>query len=369
MNNEQASKRRRLPLACKIIYGLTAVSIALYIAFMNLTDFADWFNRTVSPVGRAALGMLTAWIPFSVAELLLILIPLWLVLLCVLGARRYCDSWKHFFVYLGILFSGVCVVLILFVWNFAAGYYGHTLDQKLDLERTPVSGEELYDTAEWLADEIRRVETEITFLPNGESIMPYSHAEMNQKLLAAYDRLREKYDFIDRFPSAIKPIMLSEPMSYTHITGVYTFFTGEANVNVHFPDYNAPYTAAHELAHQRGIAREDEANFVAFLVCMESDDPYIRYSGYLNTYEYVGSALASANRELYKKSYLALPKTVHAEEEAYRKFFEKYRENVVASVSQSVNNSYLQSQGAPAGTKSYNMVVDLAVAFYRAESK
>ena len=46
-------------------------------------------------------------------------------------------------------------------------------------------------------------------------------------------------------------------------------------------------------------------------------------------------------------------------------FFEKYRDNVAASVSQSVNNSYLQSQGAVAGTKSYNMVVDLAVAFFQ----
>jgi len=199
--------------------------------------------------------------------------------------------------------------------------------------------------------------------------MPYSYEEMNEKLLAAYDRLVQKYDFIDRFPSSVKPVMLSEPMSYTHITGVYTFFTGEANINVNFPDYTIPYTAAHELAHQRGIAREDEANFVAFLVCMEAEDLYIRYSGYLNTYEYVISALASANRELYKKNYSALPATVRAEEVAYSQFFQKYKENVAASVSQSVNNSYLQSQGASAGTKSYNMVVDLAVAYYRASGE
>jgi hypothetical protein len=356
----------RLPLLCKIIYALAAASALLYFAFTRLPDFADWFNRTVSPVGRAFLGILTAWIPFSFAEWMLILSPLWIVLLCVRGYRRYCGTWRGFFVYVGILFSAVCVVLILFVWNFSAGYYGHTLDQKLSLDRKPVSAEELYDTAEILANEIRRVESEITFLPSGDSLMPYSVFEMNEKLLTAYDRLAEKYDFIDRFPSTVKPVLLSEPMSYTHITGVYTFFTGEANVNVNFPDYTIPYTAAHELAHQRGIAREDEANFVAFLVCMESDDPYIRYSGYLNTYEYVASALSSANRELYKKSYLALPKTVHAEETAYRLFFEKYKENVAASVSQSVNNSYLQSQGAVAGTKSYNMVVDLAVAFFQA---
>ena len=195
--------------------------------------------------------------------------------------------------------------------------------------------------------------------------MPYSHSEMNQKLLAAYERFSESYAFIQTFSSSVKSVMLSHPMSYTHITGVYTFFTGEANINVNFPDYTIPFTAAHELAHQRGIAREDEANFVAFLVCTASDDPYIRYSGYLNLYEYVASALYSADRMLYTQSYTALPTEVRAERTAYIQFFEKYSENLAANVSESVNNAYLQSLGAEAGTKSYGLVVDLAVAYYR----
>jgi hypothetical protein len=162
--------------------------------------------------------------------------------------------------------------------------------------------------------------------------------------------------------------MLSEPMSYTHITGVYTFFTGEANINVHFPDYTVPYTAAHELAHQRGIAKEDEANFIAFLVCMESDDPYIRYSACLNLYEYVVVALRKADKELYRESYLALPTEVQNEEIAYSRFMEKYRDNIVADVSHKTNDIYLQSQGSPEGSKSYNLVVDLAVAYYKGQT-
>ena len=202
-------------------------------------------------------------------------------------------------------------------------------------------------------------------MESGHSLMPYSYEEMNEKLLKAYDRFCEKYDFMDTFYSKVKPVMLSEPMSYTHITGVYTFFTGEANINVNFPDYTVPYTAAHELAHQRGIAREDEANFVAFLVCMESDDPYIRYSACLNVYEYLCSALRSADRALYLRSYEKLPVGVKNEEIAYSAFFVKYKENVAADISQATNNSYLQSQGNPEGTRSYNMVVDLAVAYFR----
>ena len=47
---------------------------------------------------------------------------------------------------------------------------------------------------------------------------------------------------------------------------------------------------------------------------------------------------------------------------SYRTFFEKYRDTVVSQVSESVNNAYLVIQGTE-GTKSYGMVVDLAVAY------
>lgn len=362
-NNRKPAKK--LPRACIAIYICTAISALLYVIFTKNAAFSDWFNLHVSTWGRRALATLTDWLPFSLAEALLLLIPVLLVVLVVIGAKHYCDSNRSALVYVGILCSGVCVVGILFVWNFAAGYYGTTLDQKLELERKKSSAEDLYQTAELLSEELTELSREIVFLPDGTSLMPYSYDQMNQKLLDAFESYCQKKTFIDHFQSQTKPVMLSEPMSYTHITGVYSFFTGEANVNVNFPDYTVPFTAAHELAHQRGIAREDEANFIAFLVCMESSDPYIRYSACLNLYEYVLSALRSANTELYRTSYAGLPEEIRAEEAAYSAFFKKYEKNVAASVSQSVNNSYLQSQGAAEGTRSYGMVVDLAVAYFR----
>jgi hypothetical protein len=153
-------------------------------------------------------------------------------------------------------------------------------------------------------------------------------------------------------------------MTYTHISGVYTFFTGEANLNTNGPDYSLVYTTAHELAHQRGIAREGEANFIAFLVCIRCDDPYIKYSGYLNMYEYVTNALYSADYERFSKARALLNTEVKEELSAYNAFFKTYANSTASKVSGTVNNSFLQSQGTP-GTKSYGMVVDLAVAYYR----
>ena len=365
MNTQKNNKIVRLPIACTIIFILTALSIGLYIAFRINTRFADAFNRTLSPIGRMILAKLTGWLPISFAEMLLLLSPIILITLIVIGAKYHCNTAKQMWIFVACLFSAVCMVFNLFVWNFAPGYNALPLDQKLKLERKPVSAQELLATADILVEELIAIEKDILFTETGASRMPYSYAEMNEKLMQAYDKACEKYDFIDDFHSRVKPVMLSEPMSYTHITGVYTFFTGEANINVNFPDYTIPFTAAHELAHQRGIAREDEANFVAFLVCIESDDLYIRYSGVMNLYEYVVSALYSASKTLYKENYLKQPKTIIGERIAYSEFFEKYRENTAAEISEATNNAYLQSQGTPQGTRSYGMVVDLAVAYYR----
>jgi hypothetical protein len=97
---------------------------------------------------------------------------------------------------------------------------------------------------------------------------------------------------------------------------------------------------------------------------MESDDPYIRYSAHLNMYEYVANALYDASPTLYYDVLARLDTDVRYELAAYSQFFDKYRNSTASQISGAVNDTFLQSQGTP-GTKSYGMVVDLAVAYYR----
>ena len=358
------SKYERLPLFAILLYGLFGVSLVLYIIMSRSVAFADWFNGTVGAAVRSALSLLTSWIPFSTGEAVILLLPLALFLVLRLAVRRYCGSWRAAFVYVGILFSVVATLFSVFTLGFAAGYRGSALDQKLELDRAPVSAQELYDTAVILIDNINRETEEVGFGEDRFSVMPYSLTDMNRHLNEAYDLTVDEYGFITHVDSRVKPVLISEVMSYMHITGVYSFFTGEANINVNFPDYTIPFTAAHEMAHQRGIAREDEANFMAFLVTTRSADPYIRYCGYLNAYEYVASALYRADKDLYYKAYAHLNGQVKAEMAAYNDFYDKYRDTTVSQISGAVNDSYLQSQGTP-GTVSYGMVVDLTVAYYK----
>ena len=357
--------KKRMPLFALIFFGIGGASLILYLIFLISPAFSDFFNRYISSVVRAALAYATRPFPFSFGEFLLLLSPVFFVGIVAYGIKRYADTWRDVFIYCGALLSVVALVLSVFVLGFAPAYRGTTLDEKLGLDRREVSAEELYETALILSEKMDGELDNILYNnASGFSVMPYGYGEMNDKLIAAYGKVCDEHDFVQRLDSKLKPVMLSRLMSYTHITGIYSFFTGEANINVDFPDYTLPYTAAHELSHQRGIAREDEANFMAFLVCSASDDPYVRYSGYINLYEYVLSALYSASPTLYFEAINAASVKVRMEMAAYSTFFQRYSQSTVADVSGAVNDTFLKLHGSSEGVKSYGMVVDLAVAYF-----
>ena len=79
---------------------------------------------------------------------------------------------------------------------------------------------------------------------------------------------------IDNF----KPSLYSGFMNYTGVLGYYNPFSTEAQYNSHLPHTYLPFTLSHESAHQLGFAREQEANFVGYLVGIGSENPELRYS-------------------------------------------------------------------------------------------
>ena len=351
-----------LPIFAWVLFGIAAFSVIIMITYSLWEGFADFYNRYPAAFLRGVFAQISGILPCSIAEAFIIFSPFLLVAIIVYANKHFVESWRTVGKFLIITVSVASLFFSTFVLNFGAGYHTSSVDKLLGLDRRDVSAEELRETAEILVEEINKYTDSLAVKSSGSSVMPYGYGKLSEKLVEAYDKVCDEHAFVSRFPSRVKPVMLSEPWTYTHISGVYTYFTGEANINVNFPDYTLPYTAAHEMAHQRGIAREDEANFVAFLVCAASDDEYIRYSGYLNLYEYVANALYSADKEAYSEVRAKLEPAARKEMSAYSAFFDKYRENVAANVTGAVNNAYLTIQGTP-GTKSYGMVVDLAVAY------
>lgn len=344
-----------------LLFPIVLLCHILSIAF---TPFANFINRYPAAAVRFLLAKLSGIFPFSLAEiLLLLLIPAAIVM--TVFAIRLCqkEDPKPSRYYLSTLVGIIFLLYAGYVFTLGTSYFTTTLDKELSLDKKGVSAEALYKTAEQVVNEMNPLLDEITFDEKGMSVMPYTRRELNEKLNDAYKTVTERYPFISTLRSNVKGILLSEPLTYTHLSGIYTYFTGEANVNVNFPESVTAFTMAHEMAHQRGIGREDEANFVAFLVCMASDDAYIRYSGYYEMFKYLVNALYEADTELFNKAYKIADERLKKEIYAFNDFYDKYQDNAAADVTGSLNDAYQQMQGIEAGIKSYGLVVDLAVAY------
>ncbi len=342
------------------------IVLILHILSIYCEPIANFVNRYPAAAVRFLLAKLTDILPFSLAEcLLLLLLPI--VVVTVIIALRLCkkDDPKPSRYFLSSLIGLILLLYFGFVFTLGTSYFTTTLDKELSLDKEKVSADALYQTTETIVHEMNALLDEIEFDENGMSVMPYSRRELNQKLNEAYKTVTARYPFISSLKSNTKGILLSEALTYTHLSGVYTYFTGEANVNINFPTSVVAYTTAHEMAHQRGIGREDEANFVAFLVCMASDDAYIRYSGYYEMFKYLINALYEADTELFNKAYSIADDRLVGEIVAFNDFYDKYQDNKASEITSDLNDAYQQMQGIEAGVKSYGLVVDLAVAYHQ----
>ncbi len=351
----------RIPKIALVFYFIGFAAVILYVMMLSSESFANTFNTNVSHYTRMVFAKVTGVLPFSLAEAVLFTLPV-ILFLILRGIFKYMERHEYGFSRaLFTLFGCAFVMFAVFVFNFGAGYRTPGLDIQLGYEIGNVSEAELKDTVEYVIEKISEISDELNMTEDG-SIRGYTHSETVDKAYASYEKLTEDYEFIRNFNAPVKRLAISKLMTYTHISGVYTFFTGEANLNTNYPEFVNVFTIAHEMAHQRGIARENEANFVAYLVCINSDDSYMQYAGYLNMFEYLADSISDSKykKELYNK----LDSKAYYDLVKYSEFFDTYRDSTASDVAGTINDTYLQIQGTE-GVKSYGMVVDLAVKYHK----
>lgn len=135
------------------------------------------------------------------------------------------------------------------------------------------------------------------------------------------------------------------------ISGFYFPFTGEPHYNAEAPDFQLAFSMAHELAHQRGVARESEANFVAYLVCVNSRDPFVRYSGYRNGLG-VLSELYRHDPEKARRLAGQLGAGYREDSRRAAQFWAKSA-GAAGALSQRINDLYLRANRVKSGVEDY----------------
>ena len=266
--------------------------------FYSLTIYhylGRWLSAPGRIVNRVGLG-----------EISLLLLLFWFILWCIWYLRRsirrearFGHVIKVFFLQVLWVFS-ILVPLFLFLWGF--NYQRMPLAETMGLERRPAAR----------SGELEAVSLQII---NGAN-RNYQAARGNLDWVGASRMAITKPDLYKIIENAFqketmlgkasqggfsepKPLHMSKLASWMGISGFYISYTAEVTYNYEVPDIDLPMTIAHHKAHQRGYAREDEANFIAHLICTKSSDPYVRYSGYMYALKLI-EPLAKADRAQYE---------------------------------------------------------------------
>lgn len=380
---KQLLRRKRNFLLLLIPSGLVLSQWAKNSAYIAETIFATGIYPPISQL----LAVLTGWIPFSLMELLIIVGPFTILALMIRqlvrvagikqGTEEAAESvgQKRFFLLMSMLQNLLCLIAVIFfgyVLLCGVNYHRYPVADHFALTVEESTVEELEGLLTELADTASELRSKLTSEDEkGVYVLPYSVKELGAEAKKAFGVLAETYTVFDGIYPAPKHVFFSRLMSYTEITGVFTPWTMEANVNIDISPYSIGATMCHELAHLRGFMREDEANYISYRVCMASDSPDLQYSGVMLAIIHTGNALYGQDAERYfsvcEEHYSAAVIRDLVANNEYWEQFEKpvIGDKTVGEIVDKVNDTYLKINNQEDGTRSYGRVVDLLLAEYK----
>ena len=336
------------------------ISLALERAKSD-TSFADKINSGIAQNIRRFMATLTAPVDFSIFECIVISLFIIVPVIIIIAIGRF----KRREGRLRIVSFVLAVIMLLLAGNtlcLGFGYRTTSLRENLSLEYVDITEDRLAESLIYVRDKLNLLSESIEYTENGISV-GYDLDTTSKKLCLSFDKLSAEYGFFDNFDSRVKPVKNGAAMTYLGISGIYTYYTGESNVNTAFPIAEMTFVAAHELSHQRGIMRENEANFMAYLVTTTSDDLYLNYAGYLSMYQYLASALYRTNKDRYYEIHRSLSAAPRGDIAEINRVILAYGDTFIADISSFINDIFLKSNGT-AGVITYGEVVKLTVAYY-----
>ncbi len=357
-----------------IAIAATITAVAAIIAAKNSTDFANWYSFSVYPVIQKIFSFISGIFPFSIAEIAVILIAagvigfiiFGIVMLIIRIAKKKKKEKKPLKPRILSAASTVSMIAALvafvFVFNCGINYYRSPFSAYSGLEIQKYTKEQVCEVLEYVIAEVNKAALQLELDENGICILPENHLDMETE---AMKKLGEIYPAMNAYYPHAKPVAILSPLwCYTKIVGIFVPFTMEANYNTCDTPESIGHNICHELSHLTGFMREDEANFVAYLACRESDSAYLRFSGYQAALHFLLNAYyPEVEIEEYMRVYSLIHPIISDHNRNSSQFWSKFN-TPVAEVSNAINDTYLKINNQTDGTKSYGRMVDLLISDY-----
>lgn len=348
-------KRIRILLLLPIAYSLN------FIAYKSI-NFSEWYAVKIYPFISLTINHITSLFSFSIAEFLVIFTFIAVITYIVLYIVKFIKyKFDRKINTIKFVLNPICIVsVIYFIFIIFCGtnYHRMTFAEKNGLKIIASPKNELIDLCTELAEQANVLRGQVEVDSN--YIMKLGEYDVSNEARITYAKMSDNFGLIANYGSP-KSVFFSKFMSYSNITGVFFPFTFEANVNVDIPPYSIPSTMCHELTHLRGYMREDEANFISYIACIQSDNIDFQYSGTMLAYIYASNALYKTDKDAYLEIKDKLNKDVK-KDLTYNNVYWQQFDGGIANISNKVNDTYLKVNSQEDGVKSYGRIVDLLLA-------
>lgn len=380
----------------KIVFAADVLGIMMInMASWQSVRFSDWYIRNIFPVWLNTYARLTSKVPFSVGEIMLIVavvltlfgIGFWAVnLICKRKFKKAVRGFGKFYAWTAL---AVCYVMTFncFILYHSSSFSEKYLSALAGSDRLFASTSD-QAVAQTVSDETTYTKKELAIMrdhivercnelekvvPHDDSGDAYYGGDLVEASRQAMMKLGEEYDQLAGFYVTPKYLSFSGFFSQQYIMGYYFPFSMEANINSVMYITNVAPTICHELAHTKGFIFEDDANMIGYLACINSDDAFLQYCGYLSVLNYVNNDFYDSigkDQEIYKKHvrisdgvaddniFLTRENWQEVEKAAVVKT------STVKKVSDKLMDTTLKLNGVEEGMLQYNNVVGLLLEYY-----
>lgn len=342
---------------------LAAVGIRLFA--VNNAWVEQYYSLGLYPPVASLLRILFGWVPFSIGDLVYMLSFVWVVwktwrLIQGLRRRKAREylSWVLFRKYLKLSL----LIYIVFSLFWGLNYYRQGIAAQLGLQLETYSVEDLFDLTLVLQ---QRLNSQAEKVDSLERTRYNKNSFLFQQGAKTFSAASKTYSFFKYPVSSLKPSLFTPVGHFVGFTGYYNPFSGEAQLKTSIPVFLKPFVVLHEIAHQQGYARENEASFVAYLASKSSRDVDFLYSVYFELYrDAIYECRMTPNKELTE----SIRKNLHYRVKTDTRDLQLYllrNQNFVEPFMSGVYDRYLKLNNQPKGKATYNEVIAYLVAYMK----
>ncbi|HVG14582.1 MAG TPA: DUF3810 domain-containing protein [Chitinophagaceae bacterium] len=347
----------------KILLVLVILVLLIRLFSMNEGLVEKYYTYGFYPVISEFLRLLFGFLPFSFGDLLYVAAIIYIVAKGWKLARqiRRKTVRRSLPAFLKKLVSIALAIYIVFNIFWGLNYDRQGISYQLGLEVKPYTLTDLDTITNLLQQKLNG--TAVLLEPTQREKLN-SNRTLAREGVAAFVIAGKKYTFLQYENPSIKPSLFSHIGHFFGFTGYYNPFSGEAQIKTTVPFFLKPFVLTHEIGHQLGYAKENEANFVSFFACRSSANAEFRYSVYYEMYQYAIRELTKRDSVLARNYKDKLLPQVKRDNEEFRRYLERSANPIEPFVS-AFYGGYLRMNNQPKGKDTYDEVVAWLIAYQK----